>query len=147
MLLDQSDDRHRFAVISFSDLASLADSTITQRKKGKDSRPWVQVKNSLQKQILTDTFQSFEQVSSAFAMAGISKPWKSISVELGVTSNEIQQQLNGIVHRRNQVVHEGDIKRSSRPRRLRYNGVEHKDIADDIAWIEALIGAIEKVIA
>lgn len=132
--------------ISFSDLARLADSTIAQRKKGKDFRPWVLVKNSLQKQILTDTFQSFDQVSSAFAMAGINKPWKSIAAELGTTPEEIKRRLTRIVHRRNQVVHEGDIKRSTRPRKLQYNSVDQKEIKDDVNWIDSLIKGVEKVI-
>ncbi|MGB0763167.1 MAG: hypothetical protein ACPGO0_04390, partial [Acidimicrobiales bacterium] len=83
--------------MSFSDLANVADTTIAQRKKGKDARPWVQIKNYLQKQILTDTFQSFEQVSIAFSMAGIRKPWKEISDEMGTTSENIKARLNGIV--------------------------------------------------
>lgn len=132
--------------LPFSDLATLADAVIAQRKKGKDARPWVQIKNSLQRQILTDTFQSYEQVSSAFSMAGVERPWKKVAKELGVSTDDIRKKLNGIVHRRNQIAHEGDIQRSSRPRRLKYNAIEHDQVEKDINWVDSLIKAVEVVI-
>ena len=130
----------------FSDLASVADTTITQRKKGKDARPWVQIKNYLQKQILTDTFQSFEQVGAAFSMAGINKPWNDIANEMEITSDDIKMRLNGIVYRRNKIVHEGDITRASRPRKLKYNDVDHDEIEDNVQWMDSLIKAIQTVV-
>ncbi len=35
--------------LPFTDIASFADATIRDRKNGVDTRPWVQVKNAMQK--------------------------------------------------------------------------------------------------
>ena len=133
--------------VEFQDISSLADSVLEQRRLGKDSRPWVQVKNSMQKQILKDTFQSFEQVSSAFALAGIDRPWRDIADEMGISSEDIKVRLNRLVLRRNKIVHEGDIMRSSRPRKLKYNKVDHAEVISEVKWVSSLIKAIDHVVS
>lgn len=133
--------------VPFSELASLSDATIKARQEDRDIRPWVQVKNAVQRRLLKETFQSYEQVAQAFALAGIDKGWSRTAAALGVNANDIRARLNHLVHRRNQVVHEGDIKRASRPQNLQYNVVEHNEVTADIDWIEQLIEAIEQVVA
>ncbi|MFZ5938295.1 HEPN domain-containing protein, partial [Pseudomonas sp. HS6-2] len=108
----------RKVAVSFVDIAELADAVLADREK---IRPWVKVKNTLQKKLLTETFQSFEQVGTAMSMAGITEGWKKVSAEIGETSPEIKKRLNHIVHRRNQIVHEGDVMRKSRPRNVLLN--------------------------
>jgi hypothetical protein len=133
--------------VPFSELASLSDATIKARQEDRDIRPWVQVKNAVQRRLLKETFQSYEQVGQAFALAGIDKGWSRTAAALGVNANDIRARLNHFVHRRNQVVHEGDIKRASRPQNLKYNVVEHNEVTADIDWIEQLLEAIEQVVA
>lgn len=131
----------------FGDIASLADAAIEGRREKRDIRPWVQVKNAMQRRLLRETFQSYEQVRTAFALAGIEKAWSRVAGQLGAEAKTIKTRLNHLVHRRNQIVHEGDIMRASRPRKLKYNDVEHEEIAADVDWVEELIAAIEEVVA
>lgn len=132
--------------VPFSDLASLADALIAARRANREIRPWVQVKNSVQKELLRETFQSYEQVANALALSGVEKGWSRTAVKIGCTANDIKERLNRIVHRRNQVVHEGDITRASRPQNLKYNSVAHDSVVDDVTWIEAVLTAIEEVV-
>ncbi len=134
-------------VIPFSAFAKLADSAIAGQQNGKSIRPWVQVKNALQTQLLLETFQSYEQVANAFAIAGIDRAWSKIAAQLGGQPAEIKQRLNHLVHRRNQIAHEGDIARMSRPRNIYFNPVDHASIAADIDWIEGLLSAMQAVVA
>ncbi len=133
--------------IPFTDIAALADAVITRRQKKKDIRPWVQVKNAMQKRLLRETFQSYEQVGTAFSLAGIEKAWSRVADKFGTQATAIKLRLNHLVHRRNQMVHEGDIMRASRPQKLKYNEVEHAVIVADVDWTEQLIAAIEQVVA
>ncbi len=132
--------------IPFSDFASLADATIKARQEDRELRPWVQVKNAVQRRLLKETFQSYEQVGQALSLAGVDKGWSRIADALGIKADDIKTRLNQLVHRRNQIVHEGDIKRASRPQRLQYNEVEHGEVSADVDWIEQLVISIEQVV-
>src|ERR1017187_6450256 len=133
--------------LPFSDFANLADASIDAQRTGHRTRPWVQVKASLQKRLLKETFQSFEQVASAFAIAGVDKAWSKVACELGEKANDIKDRLGTLVLRRNQIVHEGDLTRASRPRRLKFNEVDQVGIKSDINWVMALVHAMEEVVA
>jgi hypothetical protein len=107
-------------------MASLADATIEAQREERRSRPWVQVKAALQARLLKETFQNHDQVAIALAIAEIKEPWKKIAAELGEKSNENRDWLNRLVHRRNQIVHEGDLERASRPRKVKFNEDDHE---------------------
>ncbi|MGA4455302.1 HEPN domain-containing protein [Pseudomonas fortuita] len=128
--------------IPFSSLAMLADSVVENREK---IRPWVQVKNAMQKKLLSETFQSFEQLGVAMSMAGITGGWKKISEKLGEPPAAIKSRLNHIVHRRNQIVHEGDIMRKSRPRHVVFNDISVEQTVDDVDWLQDLIKAMDHI--
>jgi RiboL-PSP-HEPN len=133
--------------IPFTELASLADSVVAARSRNVHSRPWVKVKNTLHQRLLKETFQSYDQVATAFALAGIEKGWTRVAAEMGLQPAEIKTRLGGIVHRRNQIVHEADISRSSRLRQPKYNSIQHTKVESDVDWVELLIKAIEKVVS
>lgn len=130
----------------FFELADLADAFIKAQREQRTSRPWVQVKSSLQSRLLKETFQSYEQVSTALSIAGIERGWSRVARELGETAEQNKKWLNNLVHRRNQIVHEGDIKRASRPQNLQFNGVSHVEVRRHVARVGFLINAIEVVV-
>lgn len=132
--------------IAFDDLACLADAAIEAQRKKRKIRPWVQVKNALQKRLLKETFQSYEQVGMGFSLAGIEKGWSRVAGKLHENSEGIRTRLNRLVHRRNQIVHEGDIARASRPQKIKYNAIDHASTEAEINWVKALITAIEEVV-
>ena len=133
--------------IPFSALVTLADSAISAQQNDTTIRPWVQLKNTLQSQLLDKTFQSYDQVAGAFALAGIEKPWAKVAKELGVQASDIKQRLDKLVHRRNQIAHEGDIMRMSRPRNMRFNPVDDALVTKDVDWVENLLNAMQAVVA
>lgn len=65
--------------VPLTDLAALADSTLEGRRREVDTRPWVQVKHAMQKRLLKETLQSFEQVATGFAWAGVEKAWSRVA--------------------------------------------------------------------
>lgn len=129
-------------LVPITELTTLANAMVANRSK---IRPWAKVKNTIQKKLLTETFQSFDQVSNAMSLAGITEGWKKVSAELGVTSPEIKKRLNQIVIRRNHIVHEGDIMRKSKPRKVELNKITLDQTISDIDWLNELINAINKV--
>ncbi len=129
--------------LRFSELAQLANNTVAAQQKGKKSRPWVQVKNALHRRLLTETFQSYDAVGKAMSMAGIAKGWSQVATALGCSAKDIKSRLGKIVHRRNQIVHEGDHRRLVRPQAVTHNQVVPADIQGDLDWLDQLIGAID----
>lgn len=131
--------------IPFSDVAALADAMIEGRRAGKETRPWNALKNTAQKQLLYKTFQSFDQVQMAMSMAGVVDGWAKAAKVLNVGVADIKERLNPLVHRRNQIAHEGDILRSSRPRQLKFNDLNPDQVSMDVDWIASVIAAIESI--
>ncbi len=132
--------------MAFSDLAHLADSSIDARRQGHDARPWVQVKKALQARLSKEAFQSYEQVARAFNMAGVVDGWSKIALELGESAQKIKGRLDALVDRRNRIVHEGDLKRASRPRRRQFNHTDVDKVRKDVDWVASLIKAMEDVV-
>lgn len=132
--------------IPFSEFARLAGASIKAQREGRTSRPWVQVKSSLQERLLKETFQSYDQVAIALSIAGVEKCWSKITAELGETVDENKEWLNNLVKRRNQIVHEGDMKRAPRPQKLRFNDINQAEAEQEVEWVETLIMAIDKVV-
>ena len=134
--------------INFEDVVSLADQAVSARRREVDGRPRVAAKNALQKSLMRKTFQRYEDVSTAFALAGKKKVWTQAGQQLHPTASpeSIKARLNSIVDRRNQIVHEGDLQRQSKPRQPRLNNVTSNEAAADLDYVEALIHAIDAVI-
>lgn len=130
----------------FSEIASLADASIRAQREQRTSRPWTQVKSSLQARLLKETFQSYDQVATALSIAGVEKGWSKVADELDETVEGNKIWLNNLVHRRNQIVHEGDMKRASRPRKLRFNDIDQAGAEQEVEWVETLIIAIDRVV-
>lgn len=136
--------------VSFEQLLAQADATkVAARAKPKKTRPRVAVKRQLQERLLFETFQNFNSVSQALAMAGRKKEWKSIGAKMSPTldPDEIKERLNRAVHRRNQIVHEGDYERLQKPQKAKLNPITQAQARSDLAFIGALIDAIHDVVS
>lgn len=136
--------------VNFEQLLSQADATkVAARAKPKQTRPRVAVKRQLQDRLLFETFQNFNSVSQALAMAGRKKEWKSIGAKMSPSMgpDEIKERLNAVVHRRNQIVHEGDYERLQKPQKAKLNAISQGQAQSDLAFIGALIDAIHDVVS
>lgn len=112
-----------------------------------NNRPRVGLKRALRDRLLRETYQRYEDVSAALGMAGLGGNWEKIGQRLAtpLTPNEIRERLNGIVDRRNQIVHEGDYERLDRPQTARMNGITQREASTAVSFIADLIDAIHAV--
>lgn len=136
--------------VSFELLLAQADETRdSARAKPHNSRPRVGVKRQLQDRLLRETFQSYNAVSQALTMAGRPKAWAAIGKEMSPRRNskEIRERLNSIVHRRNQIVHEGDYERLQKPQKAKLNRLTQNEARRDIDFISQIINAIHAVVS
>lgn len=115
-------------------------------KRQTSVRPWAAVTRSFQERILTESFQSPRKIADALAMAGAKKVWKNVAKELHTSANAIEEKLNTIVHRRNQIVHEGDVRRLVRPRTIQHNPVHLDEISEMVLWLRRLVDALDTVV-
>jgi len=112
--------------VTFEQMLNWADEAkAAARANPHNSRPRVAVKRQLRDRLLRETFQSYNDVGRAINMAGRARKWDEVGRRLNprLRPHEIRNRLNGIVMRRNQIVHEGDYKRLERPRDATRNGM------------------------
>lgn len=99
--------------VPFADLVSMGAVSVENRRLGRIDRPATRARNVLNEAILRMTFQSAAQVEKALTLVGVAKPWASISAAISPSEPAvaIKAHLNQLAHRRNLIVHEGDLKR------------------------------------
>ena len=131
--------------IDFEWLTYLAEETVSAQRASKKKRPWVTVKHALQERLLRETFQSYDAVGSAMAMAGVDKAWSSVAQKMGCSADDIKNRLSVIVHRRNKIVHEGDLRRLARPRKIQHSPIDLANVQEEIDWLDKLLAAIAQV--
>jgi hypothetical protein len=129
-------------------LAQADEAKEAARRRPHNSRPRVGVKRQLRDRLLLETFQSYDGVSRALGMAGLSGRWKEIGQQLSpqMQPSEIKARLDEIVKRRNQIVHEGDYERKERPRTAKTTPMSVTQARADIDFISSLVDAIHGVI-
>ena len=135
--------------ISFEALLGQADEAKeAARRRPHNSRPRVGVKRQLRDRLLRETFQSYDGVSTALGMAGLSGRWKQIGKHMSpeMQPADIRERLDAIVRRRNQIVHEGDYERKERPQKAKTTPMSASQAREDIEFIGQLVDAIHGVI-
>ncbi len=135
--------------MTFQELLNQADAAkVAARRKPHRSRPRVAIKRQLRDRLLRETFQRYDEVAKALGMAGRSGAWEAIGqhLDLPMTTEQIKERLNGIVTRRNQIVHEGDYRRLERPRGPGRNRITYPQAKADIDFLSNLIEAIHSVV-
>jgi hypothetical protein len=136
--------------VSFEQLLAQADATRdAARAKPSDPRPRVGVKRQLQERLLRETFQNYNAVSRALNMAGRDKEWSVIGAKMSppLKPDAIKERLDEIVHRRNQIVHEGDYERLQKPQKAKLNPITQKQARRDIDFIAQVIDAIHEAVS
>ncbi|MFT3715662.1 MAG: hypothetical protein QM774_06865 [Gordonia sp. (in: high G+C Gram-positive bacteria)] len=81
------------------------------------------------------TFQSSRGVERGMRLLDVRNPFAKVEAHFTPpqSKSELQQRLDRIVHRRNQIVHEGDLQRQSGPRHIKREPVDKAKVADDLA--------------
>jgi len=119
-------------------------------RKGKGgkirTRPMNIIRDAVQEVLhREETFQRPDDVMRALRMIGIEKLWDRCAERMTVKSKTIPQRLNRIVDRRNRIVHEGDVVRLRRGRKLTLHPVNRKQTIEDIKWVSELVSSIDAV--
>jgi len=130
--------------VPFSALVELGQYSVQARQQNVDDRPQVRARNTLNEKILTMTFQNGRQWEQGLALLGIrgglAKAGQAIAPKQAIT-----QRLNALSHRRNQIVHEGDLRRLLRPQKITRERLLRADVDADLAWIRRFLTAVDRV--
>ncbi|MFB8314728.1 HEPN domain-containing protein [Streptomyces sp. NPDC055961] len=133
--------------IDFETLVDMGRKSVKARQDGTLDRPMVRARNALNDQLLTMTFQSARQVEKALQMLGVTRCWKQLAPVMNppTTPADLQKRLNSLSHRRNKIVHEGDLLRQDRPRKVGHEKITAVEVKADLDWIEAFVAALDQV--
>jgi len=91
----------------------------------------------LRKQYAKQTFQSSRQIENGLSDIGFNKIWRKLSDLIGEPAEDIKKNLDLLVYRRNQIVHEGDLDHLHNLR-----DIERIDVDDAKKFSEKLVRAI-----
>lgn len=132
--------------IPFEDLITLSEAVVADREK---IRPKVRARHVLERVTLTMTFQSSRTVERAMLMLGVRNAFAKIAdhIQPQQAPAEVKARLDRIVHRRNQIVHEGDLQRQSRPQNIKREVAAGGKTADDLAWIRSLVAGVDAALS
>ncbi|GGV54899.1 hypothetical protein [Streptomyces spectabilis] len=131
--------------VPFGDLLTIADASVEARKNGRKNRPQVRARYVLNEKLLAMTFQGPKNIERGLQMLGTDrKPWKQLGavIQPPMRAEELKTRLGQLSHRRNEIVHEGDLKRQARPQKLQHEAVTPAQVKADLDWIESFITAL-----
>lgn len=145
--LDQLSRKLQALRVPFSDLVAMGRRSVDARRDGVEDRPMVRARNVLNEQILQMTFQSARQWEEGFALLGVSSGLRAAGAAMtpAASKADVEAELNRLSHRRNLIVHEGDLRRLVRPQSVSYNTLTRRQVEDDLAWIRRFLVAADSV--
>lgn len=109
------------------------------------TRPMNIVKQGLQEKFHKDlTLQRPDDIATAWSMIGIKSLWSRCGKSMNVRAEEIKENLNRIIKRRNEIAHEGDIARVRNSGKIVVNPIENDAVCLDIKWLKKLVNAMDK---
>lgn len=137
---------HRLEV-PFGDLVRMGENSLDARRRGVQDRPVVRARNVLSEKLLTMTFQTARQWELGFDLLGIKQGINKAGQAMTPAQNHgaIIAQLNALSHRRNKIVHEGDLRRLARPQKVTRSQLLRADVDADLLWIGDFLAAVDTV--
>lgn len=133
--------------VPFSALVAMGRHSVLARQQNISDRPKVRARNTLDEKLLTMTFQNGRQWERGLALLGIRGGLKKAGQAMAPTetTQAIVQHLDALSHRRNKIVHEGDLQRLLRPQKIKREGLLRSDVDADLAWIRQFLTAVDTV--
>ena len=121
-------------------------------RKGKGgrvrTRPMHIVKQGLQEKFHKDlTLQRPEDIATAWSMVGIKSLWSRCGKNMNERADEVKDHLNRIIKRRNEIAHEGDIRRVRNSGKIIVNPIDIDGVQSDIKWLRNLVNSMEKMLS
>jgi hypothetical protein len=124
-------------------------SAIARLKANKNARPGHVIKKAIQDKLHSDyTFQGTNQLFEAMEMIGIGDFWNSVTRAMpsNPTKATLQKKLNSVAKRRNQIVHEADVVRKIRAKKLSLRDIQYGTIKNEIIFIDEFIKAVHSIL-
>lgn len=133
--------------VPFQSLIEMGNASVRNRRAGKVDRPEVRARNALNEAILRMTFQSAQQVEKAMTTVGIARPFAKLSTAIvpSEAPAAIKAHLNQLSHRRNLIVHEGDLRRLMRPQKITRQSITASFVREELDWIRRFVAAMDVV--
>ena len=131
----------------FAALVEMGQKSVEARVAGRKDKPGVRARNVLNERLLTMTFQNGRQWDIGFQMLGVSNGLAQCARALSPSQTRaaVESRLNALSHRRNCIVHEGDLLRQIRPRTVKRTKLLRAEVDDDLAWVRAFLIAADAV--
>jgi len=126
--------------------AAIAHALRSRRQRGTATRPRTILKARFADALHKCTFQSSTEIDEAFAMLGIRKPWGKIAQRMAGNAEDIRSRLDKIIQQRNQIVHEGHVIRSQRPRTIKLHPINPEQTRKDIHWLKKLVQTTNQIV-
>lgn len=133
--------------VTLADLVETGKVSVENRREDRLDRPQTRARNVMNEVILRKTFQSADQVQEALSMIGLTKAYPSIAAVISPseTATSIKEHLNKLTHRRNAIVHEGDLSRLMRPQNIKRGSITAAEVRVEIDWVRGFVLAVDAV--
>ncbi len=115
--------------------------------KKTNTRPRTILRQKFREALNKKTFQKYDDISNAFRLLNLQEPWNNIATQMKISNDELKKRLNSITHRRNKIVHEGDIQHGPKLRKIKLNDIQNGKTNEDINWLENFVRAIENMVS
>ena len=122
------------------------DRAIKHAKSKDGSRPGYLVKKAIQDLLHRQyTFQGPHDMDQAFALLGLKDFWRKISTKMREKPpvNELRRRLGEIARRRNQIVHEADVVKQTKARRVMLRDIHVSDAEATVRWLKSYVYALD----
>jgi hypothetical protein len=137
----------RFEICLSDAEAAVAHALRSRRANGTATRPRTTLKAKFADALHKRSFQSSSEIEQAFRLLDIRSPWGKVAQRMAGDADVVRRRLDQIVHRRNQIVHEGDMMRSPKPRDVKLHDITSGKTRADLEWLRSLVQAMDRVIA
>ena len=112
-----------------------------RRKK----RPNAALRAAVERNLSYQSLQRTERIADALQLIGIAKFWEDVATRLKRTKEDLCDELCGIVRRRNQIAHEGDLSQGKKTRN-RDRSISTQFVQRSMALLKAVVEEAETVI-
>jgi DNA polymerase III epsilon subunit-like protein len=101
------------------------------------------LENEIRQRHSYQSFQRPDKIADAIRLISDKQVWKEVSVKMGITDQNIKEQLRIIVERRDQIAHEADIDRNRLDTRCPINQVF---VSEKVDFLEQVVESIHKIL-
>jgi hypothetical protein len=132
--------------IPVSTAIQISEEAVNAQRKGIKIRPSNIVRKRVQDLLHKRPFQSYREIEYAFSLLGVKDLAGQLQTAYRVNNlKAFKGQLAGIVMRRNQIVHEGDLVRHERGGRIKWHEINRRYVVDSLDFLDTLVGHLEGV--